>query len=142
MEDPCTKLKAYFSHFDGTAKDWETVVRPAVEALYHPEMMVYSENGEKTRDEMIDFVRRFNNAGGKAEMELFEETPEGVIYAGALCTPDGLNVKIHSLGKFKDGKLFIIQPTDPEVYHTMMSREYHDKTVVETDCPDCPGLAM
>jgi len=143
MSDNCTKLKDYFALFDGTARDWETIVRPAVEALYHDQMKVYSEHtGDKTRDEMIAFVCRFNNAGGKAEMELIEETPEGVIYQGRLCTPDGLNVKIHSLGKFKDGKLFIIEPTNPEVYHTMMSREYRDKHVVETNCPDCPGLVF
>jgi len=143
MSENCAKLRDYFALFDGTARDWETQVRPVVEALYHDEMMVYSEHSEdKTRDEMIDFVRRFNNAGGKAKIDLIEDTPEGVLYQGRLGTPDGLDVKIHSLGKFKDGKLFIIEPTNPDVYHTMMSRDYLDKHVVEKECPDCPGMAF
>jgi len=136
------RLKDFYSHFDGSRHDFENDVRAKIETLYHPNMRLYTANGKdefKTREDMIDLIRRFNNAGGKAEMELFEETPDGdILYAGRLTTPDGLDVKIHSLGTFKDGKLFLIQPTDPEVCLTMMNHAY--KEVVE-DLPECPGLA-
>jgi hypothetical protein len=138
------KLTAYFQHFDGTAQDWDTKVRPAVEDLYHPQLKIYSttaaddgkddddENSPavvvENRDEMIAFVKKFSDAGGQADMEPYQETPDGdVLYAGRLHTPDGLDVKIHSLGTFQDGKLISIQPADPMVYKTMMSREYQTK---------------
>jgi hypothetical protein len=136
------RLKDYFSHFDGTCHDFENDVRPKLENLYHPDMRLYTDKGEtKTRDDMIDMVRRFNNAGGKAEMTIFEETPDGdVLYAGRLSTPCGLDVNIHSLGTFQDGKLVLIQPTDPEVYMAMM---HHDYKMVVDKVPEggYPGLA-
>lgn len=135
------RLKDFYSLFDGSRHDFENYVRPRCEKLYHPDMRLFTAQDEcKTREDMIDMIRRFNNAGGKAEMELFEETPDGdVLYAGRLFTPDcGLDVKIHSRGTFKDGKLFLIQPTDPQVYLTMMNHAY--KEVVE-ELPECPGMA-
>lgn len=135
------RLKDYFSHFDGTCRDFENDVRPKLENLYHPDMRLYTVKGEtKTLDDMIDMVRRFNNAGGKAEMTIFEETPDGdVLYAGRLSTPCGLDVHIHSLGTFRDGKLALIQPTDPEAYLTMMTHDY--KMVVDNVPEGGPGLA-
>ena len=134
------RLKDFYSHFDGSRRDFANEVLPKINALYHPDMRLYTAKDEtKNRDAMIDVMRRFNNAGGKAEMDLFEETQDGdVVYAGRLTTPDGLDVKIHSLGTFKDGKLFLIQPTDPQVCLTMMNHDY--KEVVD-DLPECPGLA-
>jgi hypothetical protein len=134
------RLKDFYSHFDGTRHDFENDVRPKLEGLYHPDMRLFTAKDEcKKRDDMIEMIRRFNNAGGKAEMELFEETPDGdILYAGRLTTPDGLDVNIRSLGTFKDGKLFLIQPTDPTVCLTMMNHNY--KEVVE-DLPECPGMA-
>lgn len=134
------RLNDFYSHFNGTRHDFENDIRPKLEGLYHPDMRLFTAKDEcKNREDMIDLIRRFNNAGGKAEMDLFEETPDGdVLYAGRLTTPDGLDVKIHSLGTFKDGKLFLIQPTNPEVCLIMMNHNY--KEVIE-DLPECPGMA-
>jgi hypothetical protein len=135
------RLKDYFEHLDGTTRDFENDVRPKLENLYHPDMRLYTQKGvSKTREDMFDMVRRFNNAGSKAEMTLFEETADGdILYAGRLWTPCGLDVNIHSLGTFQDGKLMIIQPTDPQVYLTMMNHKY--ETVVDNLSEGGPGLA-
>lgn len=134
------RLKAFYSLLDGSCRDFANVILPALMDLYHEDMRLFTAKDDcKTRDDMIAMIKSFNNAGGKADMEIFEEMPDGdILYAGHLTTPDGLDVKIRSLATFKDGKLFIIQPTDPEVCLIMMNHAY--KEVVE-ELEECPGMA-
>lgn len=124
MSSQVEELKAYFSAFDGSENAWENRVQQAVEKLYHPDLVVVTGEGEKSREEMVNFVKTFALQGGKAQdMKFVDLGNEKIRYSGSLIHGDGSVSKIDSLGSFKDGMLIRVEPADPTVYSDMMKKE-------------------
>ena len=108
-------LMNYFAKFDGKVT-WEEL-EPAVEKLYHPEMTVVTEKGELKMEEFKNLVRgTIIQAGTSIEMLKLEKVPEGIRYSLIFHNPDGTNGQSHTLGTFKDGQLFRVEPDNPAAY--------------------------
>ena len=119
------ELKVYFRAFDGSGENaWENRVKPAVEKLYHPDLVVVTGEGEKGKAEMVNFVKNFALQGGKAQdMKFVVLGDENIRYSGSLIHGDGSVSKIDSLGSYKDGMLIRVEPANPTVYSEMMKKE-------------------
>jgi plasmid replication initiation protein len=57
MASRVEELKAYFHAFNGSENAWENRVKQGVEKLYHPELAVVTGEGEKSKAEMVNFVK-------------------------------------------------------------------------------------
>jgi hypothetical protein len=124
---PQDKLTAYFALFKGESpRDWETVIAPEVDKIYHPDLVAVTNNGTKNRDEIVEFVKGFTIAGGAVEdFSIVDDIDGGknkIHYKAQLVSGDGVDSWIDNVGTFKDGLLIRIEPADPDAYSRMLER--------------------
>lgn len=108
MSEKCL-LQTYFSLLDGT-KTWEEV-RPAAENLVAPEYILETEHHAIDRQEWLNSIESFVKCGGTVDVISLEEFPDGAVQWEVLVhNPCGSVIRMASVGTFKDGKLFRVEP--------------------------------
>jgi hypothetical protein len=107
MSEKCL-LKTYFSLLDGT-KTWEEV-RPAAENLVAPEYILETEHHSIDRQEWLNSIESFVKGGGTVDIITLEDVSGGVQWEVFVHNPCGSVIRMASVGRFKDGKLFRVEP--------------------------------
>jgi hypothetical protein len=101
-------LKSYFSLLDGT-KTWEEVLL-AAEDLVAPDYILETEQHAIDRQDWLESIESFVKGGGTVDIITLEEVPDGVKWEVFVHNPCGSVVRMASVGRFKDGKLFRVEP--------------------------------
>ena len=114
-------LMNYFAKFDGKVT-WEEV-EPAADRLYHSAMTAVTDKGELDREAFKNSLRDAVQAGLSIEMLKLEKIPEGVRYELVFHHPDGTTGHSTTLGTFKDGQLFRVEPDNPAAYGKALGKK-------------------
>jgi hypothetical protein len=114
-------LMKYFSQFDGNTT-WEETL-PFAERLYHPEMVVVTAKGSLAREEFKQHVKTFTEKGGAIEMLKLEKVPQGIRYELIFHNPDGTTNQTQTMGTFREGRLFRVEPDEPDVYTKVLDEK-------------------
>ena len=125
-------LKAYFSLLDGT-KTWEEV-HPAAENLVAPEYILETEHHAIDRQEWLGSIENFVKGGGTVDVISLEEVSNGVQWEVFVHNPCGSVIRMASVGRFKNGKLFRVEPVpvDLSAYNkdsTSPDEKYKEKVI-------------
>mmetsp|Transcript_17856 Transcript_17856/g.35989 ORF Transcript_17856/g.35989 Transcript_17856/m.35989 type:complete len:137 (+) Transcript_17856:4800-5210(+) len=114
MADALRKLVNYFSMFDGN-HNWAAINTTAT-ALAHPDFTIHTPSGQVDRDAWMASIESFAKNGGTIDM-LYFEAIEGpgdvqVKYKLRMNMVDGTTSLVRSIGTFKDGMLFHVEPME------------------------------
>ncbi|KAL7554528.1 hypothetical protein ACHAWF_017988 [Thalassiosira exigua] len=111
-------LVNYFSEFQGEANDFDNTIKPLAQKLFDPSAQVVTGNGEVGRDEWLGFVEKFASTGKVDMLAVDVVANDAVVYKADLTFPGGKVERINTRGTFKDGKLYRVEPSVPDVYNT------------------------
>jgi hypothetical protein len=108
-----TALANYFAGFTGDA-DWEAL-QPVFDAAFHPELVVVTGDGERTRDQWVEAVKGLLAQHTRAsDFSVAREDGVTIDYRVTLTKGDGSVFHASSRGFFKDGQIARVEPVDPE----------------------------
>ena len=123
MTTPAEKLDAYFKLYDG--KHTFDDIHEQVEALFHPEMTVKTADGNVDVETFMKGIKSFADGGGKADVQVDNVDDTHAKYKGRLIYGDGHEAHIDTMGTFRDGRLFHVEPRDPAVYSDIIKEDEH-----------------
>lgn len=118
MNQEVNILVNYFCLFEGGDKNDFSKIKPVAEKLAHEDFTVETGKGVMDRAKWLDFIKNFANGGGRVDLLGVEVVAKNtIVYKVRLTFPDGDVNEFESKGTFKDGKLFHVEPNEPEKYN-------------------------
>lgn len=115
------KFAEYMNAVDGT-RSWEEVEPLFLEA-FHPDATYVTADGELDLTQWREMAQGLVD-GGAVISDFEMKTADGVnaVYRLVLAAGDDAPLELAATGRFRDGRLIHVEPTDPAAYSEMVAR--------------------